>query len=240
MKNIVVTISGIITMIIIGGIFLGQEPIFDDVDHYSVDSKTVVALLENQENVLVVDIRIAKEYQSGHLVGASHDILDSITLEKRVKTIQSRLPEIVSTHNIVLIDDDGLQAKQAAQTMNEMGIQTFYLSGGMNNISENLESSSQPVINSQELMMKLTANEDLFLLDVRQPDELLETKITGVVNIPLADIFKPNGMDSIPKDKPVIVICGSGNRATIATYALAQKEIDFQVLEGGMKEWNSQ
>ena len=240
MKNMIVIISGIIVMIIIGGI-LGQDSIFGDIDQYSVDSKTVVTLLENQEHVLVVDIRTAKQYQSSHLSGISHDNLDSITLEKRVKTIQNRLPEIASTHNIILVDQDGIQAKQAAQTMTEMGIQTFYLDGGMNNVvSENLESSNQTIITSQELMMKLDANEDLYLLDVRQPDELLESKIMGVVNIPLAEIFRPNGMDSIPKDRPVIVICGSGNRATIATYALAQEGIDFQVLEGGMKQWNSQ
>ena len=238
MKNIVVVISGIFTITIIGGI-LGQDSILDNIDQYSMDSKTVVALLENQEHVLVVDIRTDKQYQSGHLSGASHDFLDSITIEKRVKTIQNRLPDIASTYNIILVDEDGLQAKQAAQAMTEMGIQTFYLDGGMNNLSENLESSNQIVITSQELMTKLDANEDLYLLDVRQPDEFLESKINGAVNIPLVEIFQSNGMDSIPKDKPVIVICGSGNRATIATYALAQEEINFQVLEGGMKQWNS-
>lgn len=123
--------------------------------------------------------------------------------------------------------------------MNEMGIQTFYLNGGMNNVSENIVSSTQTVIDSDELMEKLASNDDLYLLDVREPDELLDSKIDGAVNIPLAEIFQPNGMDSIPTDKPVVVICGSGNRATIATYALAQEGIDFQVLEGGMTAWNS-
>jgi len=110
----------------------------------------------------------------------------------------------------------------------------------MSNISENLVSRSQTVIDSEELKAKLATNEDLYLLDVREPDELLKSKIDGSVNIPLAEIFQPNGMDSIPTDKPVVIICGSGNRATIATYALAQEGIDFQVLEGGMQAWNSQ
>ena len=76
------------------------------------------------------------------------------------------------------------------------------------------------------------------MLDVRQPDELLESKIDDAVNIPLAQIFEPNGMNEIPTDKPVVVICGSGNRTTITTYALAQEGVNFQVLEGGMKTWN--
>ena len=64
------------------------------------------------------------------------------TIEKRANTIHSKLPDVVSRYNFVLIDNDGTQAKQAAQSMTEMGIQTFYLDGGMNDLSENLVTSS--------------------------------------------------------------------------------------------------
>lgn len=238
-KNIGIIVSIIIGIAIIGTFSLGIST-QNNIDKSAVTSDTVNILLQNSERVLVVDIRTVEEYDLGHLDGASHDILDSITLEKRVKTLQNRLPEVASTYNFVLIDDDGIQAKQAAQTMTEMGIQTFYLDGGMTNLSENLVSSSQTVIDSAELMDRLASDEDLYLLDVRQPDELLQSKINGSINIPLAEIFQPNGMDDIPKDKPVVVICGSGNRATIASYALAQEGIDFLVLEGGINSWNSQ
>jgi rhodanese-related sulfurtransferase len=230
----------IIGITIIGTITLEQNSTPNSLEKYAVNSETLDVLLENKEHVLVVDIRTVGEYQSGHLVGASHDVLDSTTLEKRVATIQNLLPDVASRYNFVLIDNDGSGAKKAAQAMTEMGIQTFYLDGGMSKLSENLVSSSQTVIDSEELMEKLTANDDLYLLDVRQPDELLESKIDGAVNIPLTEIFQPHGMDSIPNDKPVVVICGSGNRATIATYALAQEGINFQVLDGGMKAWNLQ
>ncbi|MDH3340314.1 MAG: rhodanese-like domain-containing protein [Nitrosopumilus sp.] len=240
LKNIGITVSIIIGIVIIGIITLEQNSTQDSVEKYAVSSETLNVLLENKERVLVVDIRTAEEYQSGHLAGASHDVMDSVTLEKRAKTIQNRLSDVAAKYNFVLIDNDGTHAKKASQTMSDLGIQTFYLDGGMSNLSEDLVSSSQTVIGSEELMKKLAANEDLFLLDVREPDELLESKIGGAVNIPLAEIFQPDRMDSIPTDKPVVVICGSGNRATIATYALAQEGIDFQVLEGGMKTWNLQ
>ena len=98
----------------------------------------------------------------------------------------------------------------------------------------------QTVIDSGELRDRLESNDDIYLLDVREPDELLESKINGAVNVPLGEIFKSNGMNDIPTDKTVVVICGSGNRATIASYALAQEGIDFQILEGGMTAWNAQ
>ena len=235
--GIVACIAAIIG--VIGAITVSTNDSNYDADKLAVDYETVNVLLKNNERVFVVDIRSAEQYQAGHIDGASHDVLDTETLDKRVKTLQNRLPEIVSAYNFVLVDNTGIEAKKAAQTMNEMGIQTFYLDGGIENLSEVLESSPQTIITSQELSEKLASGEDLFLLDVREPDELLKSKIDGSVNIPLADIFQPNVMDEIPKDKPVVVICGSGNRATIATYAMAQEDIDFQVLEGGMNAWNS-
>ena len=238
---------GIIASIIIGIVIVGTFTVMTmmtssqiNADIYAVNPDTLDVLLQNKEHVLVVDIRTVEQYQSGHLYGASHDVLDSATMEKRVKTIQSRLPEVTSTYNFVLIDDDGTKAKQAAQTMTEMGMHAYYLKGGMGSISENIVSSSQTVVDSKELADRLVADEDLYLLDVRQPDELLQSKIDGSVNVPLADIFQPNGMDDIPTDKPVIVICGSGNRATIASYMLAQEGIDFEILEDGINAWDSQ
>jgi len=239
-KKIGIITSIVIGIVIVGAITMVTSSTQNNADIYAVNPDTLDVLLQNKEHVLVVDIRSVEQYQSGHLYGASHDILDSTTMEKRVKTIQNRLPEVTSTYNFVLIDGDGTQAKQAAQTMTEMGIHAFYLKGGMSNISENLVTSSQTVVNSEELANRLTSGEDLYLLDVRQPDELLESKIDGSVNIPLAEIFQPNGMDEIPTDKPVVVICGSGNRATIASYMLAQEGIDFQILEGGMNAWDEQ
>lgn len=239
-KNVGIIVSMMIGIAIVVTMTVVTNSTQNSNDIYAVNLDTLDILLQNNEHVLVMDVRSVEQYQSGHLYGASHDVLDSTTMETRVKTIQDRLPEIASTYNFVLIDDNETQANQAAQTMTEMGIHTFYLKSGMNNLSENLVSSSQTVIDSEELMNRLTANDDLYLLDVRQPDELLDSKIDGVVNIPLTEIFQPNGMDSIPTDKPVVVICGSGNRATIASYALAQEGIDFQILEGGMKACNSQ
>jgi len=240
-KRIGIIATIIIAISIIGAVSLGQDNSEDIVDAYTINQKAVFTQLQNNEPVLVVDIRTVEQFQEGHLNGASHDnYSDSATLEKRVTTIQKRLPEVASTHSLILVDDNGTRAKKASQSMTEMGIQAFYLEGGMDNLSENLISHSQITINSEELMQIITTDEDLYLLDVREPDELLESKIDGAVNIPLSEIFQPNGMNEIPTDKPVIVICGSGNRATIATYALAQEGVDFQVLEGGMKAWNSQ
>jgi len=81
-------------------------------EKYAVNSETLDVLLEKKEHVLVADIITVREYQSGHLIGASHDVLDSTTLEKRVPTIQNLLPDVASRYNFVLIDNDGSGAKK--------------------------------------------------------------------------------------------------------------------------------
>lgn len=80
-KNIGILTSIIIGVAVISAIFVSTNTTQTDIDKYAVNADTVKVLLQNSERVLVVDIRTAEQYQSGHLFGASHDVLDSTTLE---------------------------------------------------------------------------------------------------------------------------------------------------------------
>jgi glyoxylase-like metal-dependent hydrolase (beta-lactamase superfamily II)/rhodanese-related sulfurtransferase len=91
-------------------------------------------------------------------------------------------------------------------------------------------------ITGDELVMKLDGL-DLFLLDVREPDEVAEWQIPGVNNIPLgclADRF-----DDIPRDKEIVVICAKGTRAQLGAEILSNRGLASRVLEGGMSSWVS-
>lgn len=74
--------------------------------------------------------------------------------------------------------------------------------------------------------------EDGFLLDVREPFELAVENVEGAVNIPLGQLR--DRLDELPKDKPIQVICRSGQRAYYATRMLMQKGFDARVIAGGM------
>ena len=192
------------------------------------------------EGAMIIDIRDAKTYMAGHIPGSSVDSLEGDTLEKRIKTINSRLPQVALSSQIVIVgsDDDSNSASKAAQIMTESGLETYYLQGGINSWNGELSNKkSDTLISSNELYMQIQDNAELYLLDVRESEELEATMITGSNNIPLAELFAGD-MSEIPSDKPVVVICASGNRATIATYTLAQQGVDFQVLEGGIKDWD--
>ncbi len=72
-----------------------------------------------------------------------------------------------------------------------------------------------------------------FLLDVRQPQEFSRDHIEGAVSIPLRELG--HELDQIPKDQPIVVICGSGHRSAIAMMALQLAGFEeVQSLEGGL------
>ena len=59
-----------------------------------------------------------------------------------------------------------------------------------------------------------------FLLDVREPAELAVESVSGAVNIPLGQLRKR--LNELPRDREILVICRSGQRAYSATRALLQ------------------
>lgn len=84
-----------------------------------------------------------------------------------------------------------------------------------------------------ELNNKLSQQEDLFLLDIRESYERDVDSIPSY-HIPMGEVCVR--LEEIPTDKAVVVICNSGKRAEALTNLL---ESDFNrkkliVLQGGM------
>ena len=75
------------------------------------------------------------------------------------------------------------------------------------------------------------------LVDVREPDEVLIDGIPGAVNLPFSRF--PQGLDDIPKDKPVVVYCRTGDWSGEVAEILAEREYDAYDLEGGWKAYRA-
>ncbi|MDQ6999814.1 MAG: rhodanese-like domain-containing protein [Mariprofundus sp.] len=74
------------------------------------------------------------------------------------------------------------------------------------------------------------------LLDVRQPGEWASGHPKTAMHIPLGEVAKR--MNEIEKDKPVVVICASGNRSAMAATALAKSGFaTVYNFSGGMSAW---
>jgi rhodanese-related sulfurtransferase len=71
-----------------------------------------------------------------------------------------------------------------------------------------------------------------FLLDVRQPVELVVESVPGAVNIPLGQLRARLG--ELPRDREILIICRSAQRAYYATRILLQNGFQDRSISGGM------
>jgi NADPH-dependent 2,4-dienoyl-CoA reductase/sulfur reductase-like enzyme/rhodanese-related sulfurtransferase len=71
-----------------------------------------------------------------------------------------------------------------------------------------------------------------FLLDVREPVELVVESVPGAVNIPLGQLRSRLG--ELPRDREILVICRSAQRAYYATRILLQNGFKVRNISGGM------
>jgi NADPH-dependent 2,4-dienoyl-CoA reductase/sulfur reductase-like enzyme/rhodanese-related sulfurtransferase len=74
--------------------------------------------------------------------------------------------------------------------------------------------------------------EGAFLLDVRNPLELVVESVPGAVNIPLGELRSRLG--ELPRDREIFLICRSAQRAYYATRILLQNGFKARNLSGGM------
>jgi len=70
------------------------------------------------------------------------------------------------------------------------------------------------------------------VLDVRPREEFAAGHLPGAVNIPIGQLR--TRVDELPRDREILVICRSGQRAYYATRTLLQKGFNARTLAGGM------
>ena len=88
----------------------------------------------------------------------------------------------------------------------------------------------------KDLKKKLDSNEDIFLIDVRNPNEHEIAKIKGSRLIPISKIQE--NLDKIPKDREIIVYCHHGIRSYEAAKLLKEKGFNVRSLVGGIDVWS--
>ena len=69
------------------------------------------------------------------------------------------------------------------------------------------------------------------LLDLREPDEVLVSGIEGAINLPFSGGF--NKLDTVPRDKPVVVFCRVGDWSEQVADILSDRGYDACTLDGG-------
>ncbi len=188
--------------------------------------------LDREEPVMILDIGERERYERGHIAGSAYAVCSAETQ----KSVMPKLPRDIE---IVLVDDDEEHVMQMVSMMQSVGLKVRYLKGGIRAWKWNLTHGVDEDISANELKESLDVGKELFLLDVRQPEEFADWHIQGSVNIPLSELSRKDSLDKIPKDKEVVTICPHGNRSEIAKYILSRYGHNVKSLEGGLKAWST-
>lgn len=80
--------------------------------------------------------------------------------------------------------------------------------------------SDKNVIASADLFALMDAEEDMFILDIRRPDDYNTSHLKGAVNLSFFTTDISDHLDKIPDDKPVMVYCYTGQTASQVTALL--------------------
>jgi hydroxyacylglutathione hydrolase len=73
------------------------------------------------------------------------------------------------------------------------------------------------------------------ILDVRGAAEYAGVHIPGAINI--AHTRLAHRLDEVPRDKPVLTYCRTGNRASSAAALLAKEGYDVTMVDGDFGSW---
>lgn len=90
-------------------------------------------------------------------------------------------------------------------------------------------------ISPRKAYERLQEDPRVLIVDVRQPHETRSAVVAGAALIPLTDLGRR--MDELPRDRPLLVICRSGHRSSIAARQLKKAGYEVTDVSGGMSAW---
>lgn len=198
----------------------------------SIDAAAVAK--ELQHGAVLLDVRSASEYASGHIKGSLN-----IGLGGQFASWAGTLIEIGTP--IILLSNDPAQVEEAVMRLARVGIESVlgYIQNGISGWTEaGFEEVQSSLVSVAELKCALDAGQDLLVIDVRRPGEYEAGHVPNAMNIPLADL--PGSLSNIPEKWPLAIICASGYRSSIAVSVLERG--NFTVLTnvlGGTAAWKN-
>jgi hydroxyacylglutathione hydrolase len=190
---------------------------------------------QRRSGALVVDVRTDLQFDEAHLPG-------SLCITALRAGFGSRLAWVADAERpIVLVGRDDADAHHAAELAAAVGVTSVagYMHGGMTAWrEERREVGRTPRWTVEEVHAGWRGGgEGLQLLDVRERDEWTAGHVPGSLHAPYHDLHVlPDGLDP---DRPVAVICASGQRAALAASLLQRHGATdvIHVVDGGVPAW---
>jgi len=195
---------------------------------------------------VLVDLRDAEAYATGHLMGAISVPADGILDWIEVLPLDTL---------IILVDQEGEVAATVAEELVDAGYaQARFLDGGMSwwvhvSGTELMIDVNDPIsvsgdarqMTASSLALHSADLQYLFylLVDLRDPDAYAAGHLSGAISIPFLEIAR--WIDRLPEGKPIFLYSDNGMESDAAVQVLANAQFsEARSLLGGLEEWTRQ
>jgi len=188
-----------------------------------------------RDGAVVIDVRTELQFDEAHIPGA-------ICITALRAGFGSKLAWLADPQQpVVLVGRDDDDARQAVVLAAAVGITDIagYLAGGMTGWREerrDVARTERLTVPELHIRWENDSNETQ-VLDVREQAEWDTGHIPGSVHTPYHDIYRIS--DGIDADRPVAIVCGSGQRAAVGASLLQHYGARhvIHVVEGGVPLW---
>ncbi len=186
------------------------------------------AELGDADGATVLDVRRFRQYAAGHLPGAINVPESGASFGTRAGFV------LVPGERVVLHATSRDEALAAARKLWAIGI--LDLAGYV------LAADSPETLRAVDVteLQELLDDGDVQVIDVREASERDDGYIPGSKNIPFR-LLRKLGPGALERSRPVVTVCESGARATIAASLLQREGFDVSVVaEGGVATYDGE
>ena len=211
-----------------------ERPTLDEALAREMNPLTLDAVLALQaEGAQILDTRDSDEFGAAHLKGSIN-----IGLGGQYATWAGTMLD--RKHPIVIIADPGRENESAVR-LGRIGFD--HVAGYLKNGMKSLESRPELVAFTERLSAPyaaevLSSGRAPVTIDVRTPREREQKHISGSLNVPLNRLAE--NLDTLPKDRPLLVYCAGGYRSSIAASLLQGNGFGpVSEIAGGIAAWEA-
>jgi hydroxyacylglutathione hydrolase len=189
------------------------------------------------EGAPVVDTRHASEFAAGHIPGTIN-----IPLGRSFTTWAGSVLPYDRDFYLIVEDASSTLVEEVVRDLAMIGLDAVdgcFSASVVEQWSQSHRTAQGVPEVSPEALASLMASDAVELIDVRNSSEWEEGHIPGSMNLPLGRLSET--LDRIPRDRPLVVHCLSGARASVAIGLLQANGFgDVRHLTGDFNEWSAQ
>ena len=211
-----------------------ERPTLDEALAREMKPLTLDAVLELQAaGAQILDTRDPDEFAAAHLAGSIN-----IGLGGQYATWAGTILD--RTHPIVIIADPGRENESAIR-LGRIGFDHVagYLKDGLYSLKVRPERVAlTECLNAPFAAELLLSDEPPLAIDVRTPREHEQKCIAGSLSLPLNHLTEK--LETLPKDRPLLVYCAGGYRSSIAASLLQRGGFErVSEIAGGIAGWEA-